>query len=241
MKATHLIAASIFFLSGQAIAVTPSSSLTLEHGAAYAGAISPLYRTQSDYDFQVDQFWHSNSSTALSIKITEILEQSSFSIPPGAICACVVSYSPPAVSMFSFTLPLTVDTPYGGNNGVIGLNFSIDNASYAFDPFNTRITVQIGEMETQTLNGVETLTRFAADFVMQYGQTVFAESGDPLTGSFGFTQTFVEQQGNWLAGSLRYQSGTQAFAFLTPVPEPNIPTQLLAGLALVGLFVRYRS
>lgn len=239
MKTPHLMAVSFLFLAEQAIAVTPSSSLVLEYGSLFLGTIPSLNRTQADYDFQVDQFWHPNNSTALSIKVIERIEQTSYSIPPDVICACVVSYTPTTVSTFSFTLPLTVSAPYGTHNGTIGFEYSIDNASYFEDFFGSRTTVHVGEMEVQSINGIETVTRFAADFIVQYGETVFTESVDPRTGYSSFTQTFIEHQGNWHGGSLRYQSDTQAFAFLTPVPEPGIPLQMLFGLGLVGLFVRY--
>ena len=98
--------------------------------------------------------------------------------------------------------------------------------------------MQIGEMETQYTNGTATLTRFAADFIVQFGEASFSEFVDPVTGEGTLMQEYTEYPGNWFAGSLRYQSNTEAFAFLSPVPEPHSYVQMLVGLALLGLMAR---
>ena len=105
MKVTPLIAITLLLLSGSAMAAAASSSLTLQYGPLFPSPVSEIARTQPAYDFRVSQFWHPNASTLLEIKVTEHLEQFSFTPGPGEICACVSIYIPPRVSTFTFGLP----------------------------------------------------------------------------------------------------------------------------------------
>ena len=118
-----------------------------------------------------------------------------------------------------------------------GFDATIDNTSF----MGGLSTVRIGEMQTQTNNGIETLTSFAADFKVQFGEISFVEAIDPATGLSILTQEFTAYSGNWIAGSLRYQSDTAAFAYLAPVPEASSYGMLLAGLGLVGAVARRRK
>lgn len=240
MKVTPQIVTTLFMLSGSALAA-PTSSLTLQYGPSFSSPVSQMTRTQPAYDFQVSQFSHPNASTFLEISVTEYLEQFSFTTGPG-ICACISFFSPPRVSTFTFGLPSPQGAPFGYqvyNNNPYPLYFeaTIDNASFG----GGVSTVQIGEMETEVNDGVETLTRFAVDFMVQFGEMSFVEAVDPLTELRTFTSEFIDYPGNWFAGSLRYQSDTNAFAYLAPVPEASSYAMLLAGLGLVGAVVRRKA
>lgn len=243
MKISPFLALNVLLLAGSAHAAAASSSLTLQYGPAYPSPSSVTSRTQPAYDFAVDQFWHPNANTLLSITVTEHIEQTTFVSGPDFICACVSFYSPPQVSTFSFGLPSPVAGPadyliYSDFNATaFSFSAAIDNLLF----MGVLSTVRIGEMETTTLNGVETLTRFAADFTIQFGELSFVEVGDPETGVYSFTQAFNAYPDNWLAGSLRYQSDTAAFAYLAPVPEPLTYLQMLAGLAVLGGLARRRN
>lgn len=242
MKVTQQIAITLFLLSGSAMAAAASSSLTLQFGPSFSWPVSQITRTQPAYDFQVSQFWHPNANTLLEISVTEHLEQFSFTPGPGEICACVSSYSSPRVSTFTFGLPSPLGAPfdyrvYNNNAYPLFFNATIDNRSFG----GGLSTVQIGEMESVVNNGVETLTRFAADFKVQFGEMSFIEAVDPVTGLRTFTSGFIDYPGNWVAGSLRYQSDTNAFAYLAPVPEASSYAMLLAGLGLVGAVVRRKA
>jgi hypothetical protein len=239
MKITQQIILTLFMLTGSATAVAASSSLTLQYGPSFSSPMSPATRTQPAYDFEVSQFWHPNANTLLEISVTEHVEPSSFTSGPDFICGCWSSYTAPTLSTFTFGLPSPVPVPapfgyqiYNNTYNPIPFNFdaTIDNMGF-IGGFST---VQIGEMETQLNNGVETLTRFAADFKVQFGETSFVEAIDPATGLNVLTQEFTAYPGNWFAGSLRYQSDTEAFAYLAPVPEASTNGMMLAGLGLVG-------
>lgn len=245
MKVTQNIVLTLFLLTGSATAVAASSSLTLQYGPSFPSPVSPLSRTQPAYDFEVSQFWHPNANTLLEISVTEHMDQSGYTPGPGEICACISWTAPPRVSTFTFGMPspVPVAMPFGyqifNSYNPMPFNFdaTIDNMWF-IGGFST---VQIGEMETQVNNGVETLTRFAADFKVQFGETSFVEAIDPSTGFSSFTQEFTAYPGNWFAGSLRYQSDTAAFAYLAPVPEASTYGMLLTGLGLVGTVARRRK
>lgn len=243
MKFSPLLVLNALLLAGSAHAAAASSSLTLQYGPAYPSPSSVTSRTQPAYDFAVDQFWHPNANTFLSITVTEHIEQTTFISGPDFICACVSFYSPPQVSTFSFGLPSAVAGPvdYQIYNGFETTAFSFSPTIDNMWPIGGLSTVRIGEMETTMINGVETLTRFAADFTLQFGELSFVEVVDPETGFNSFTQVFSAYPDNWLAGSLRYQSDTAAFAYLAPVPEPLTYLQMLAGLAVLGELARRRS
>lgn len=246
MKITQLIALTLLLLTGPAKVMAASSSLTLQYGSSFSQPMLPITRTQPAYDFDVSQFWHPDANnTLLSISVTERVEQSTgFTSGPDFICACVSLYTPPTQSTFTFSLPSPVPATFDYQ---VYNNF-YNPTPFVFDamPDNTLFmgghsTVQIGEMETQTINGIETLTRFAADFKMQFGEMSFVEAIDPATGLSSFTQEYTEYPSNWFAGSLRYQSDTEAFAYLAPVPEASTYGMLLAGLGLVGAMVRRKK
>ena len=245
MKIAQLIVLTLLLLTGSAKVMAASSSLTLQYGPSFSQPILPITRAQPAYDFEVSQFWHPNANnTLLSISVTEHLEQSSFTPGPDEICACVSLYTPPTQSAFTFALPSSVPAPFGYqvynnfyNPIPFGFDAMLDNTLF----MGGLSTVQIGEMETQTINGTETLTSFAADFKMQFGEMSFVEAIDPATGLSSFTQEYTEYPGNWFAGSLRYQSDTEAFAYLAPVPEASTYGMLLTGLGLVGAVARRRK
>jgi len=244
MKITRQIVLTLFMLTGSAPAVAASSSLTLQYGPSFPSPVSPVTRTQPAYDFEVSQFWYPNADTLLEISVTEHVEPSSFTSGPDFICGCWSSYTAPTLSTFTFGLPSPVAAPLG---------YEIYNNAYNPMPFNFNATidntwfiggfstVQIGEMEAQVNNGVETLTRFAADFQVQFGETSFVDVIDPATGLSSFTQVFTAYPGNWFAGSLRYQSDTAAFAYLAPVPESSTYGMMLTGLGLVSAVARRRK
>ena len=245
MKINQQIVLTLFLLTGSAKAVAASSSLTLQYGPSFPSPASIVTRTQPAYDFEVSQFWHPNANnTLLSISVTEHLEQSSYTPGPGEICACVSSYTPPRVSTFTFSLPSPVAVPIGYqiynnfyNPIPFGFDAMLDNTLF----MGGLSTVQIGEMEIQTINGTETLTSFAADFKMQFGEMSFVEAIDPATGLSSLTQEYTAYPGMWFAGSLRYESDAEAFAYLAPVPEASTYGMLLAGLGLVGAVARHRK
>jgi hypothetical protein len=240
MKITQLIALTLLLLTGPAKVVAASSSLTLQYGPSFPQPMLPITRTQTAYDFDVSQLWHPDANnTLLSISVTEHVEESTgFTSGPDFICACVSLYTPPRQSVFTFSLPSPVPVPFGYqiyNNSYnpipFGFDAMLDNALF----MGGISTVHIGEMEIQTINGIEILTRFAADFKMQFGEMSFVEAIDPATGLISFTEEYTAYPGNWFAGSLRYQSDTEAFAYLAPVPEASTYGMLLAGLGLVGV------
>lgn len=243
MKIFPLLALNVLLLAGSAPATAASSSLMLQYGAAHPSPSPVTSRTQPAYDFAVDQFWHPNANTLLSITVTEHIEQTTFVSGPDFICGCWSFYSPPQVSTFSFGLPSLVAEPadyqiYDGFNATaFSFSASIDNL-WSMGGVST---VRIGEMETTMINGVETLIRFAADFTMQFGELSFVEVFDPETGFGSFTQVFSAYPDNWLAGSLRYKSDTDAFAYLAPVPEPLASLQMLAGLGVLSALAWRRS
>lgn len=245
MKTAQLIGLTLLLVTGSAKVVAASSSLTLQYGPSFSQPSWPITRTQPAYDFEVNQFWHPDANnTRLSISVTEHLEQSSYTPGPGEICACVSFFSAPQVSTFTFALPSTVSAPIGYQI----FNNSYNPIPFGFDPMldNTLFmgglsTVQIGEMEIQTIDGTEILASFAADFKVQFGELSFVEAIDPATGLSSFSQEYTEYPGHWFAGSLRYQSDAEVFAYLAPVPEPSTYGMLLAGLGLVGAVVRCRK
>lgn len=246
MKITQLIALTLLLLTGSAKVMAASSSLTLQYGSSFSQPMLPINRTQPAYDFEVSQFWHPDSNnTLLSIAVTEHVEPSTgFTSGPDFICACFSLYIPPKQSTFTFIMPSPVAAPFGYqvynnfyNSIPFGFDVMLDNTLF----MGGLSTVQIGEMETQTINGTETLTRFAADFKMQFGEMSFVEAIDPATGLGSFTQEYTEYPGNWFAGSLRYHSDTEAFAYLAPVPEASTYGMLLTGLGLVGAVARRRK
>ena len=246
MKVIQLIALTLLLLTGPARVMAASSSLTLQYGSSFSQPMLPITRTQPAYDFGVSQFWHPDSNnTLLSISVTEHVEPSTgFTSGPDFICACFSLYIPPKQSTFTFSMPSQVAAPFGYqvynnfyNPIPFGFDAMLDNTLF----MGGLSTVQIGEMETQTINGTETLTRFAADFKMQFGEMSFVEAIDPATGLSSFTQEYTEYPGNWFAGSLRYQSDTEAFAYLAPVPEASTYGMLLTGLGLVGAVARRRK
>lgn len=231
-------------LSSCANAMAAPSSVTLQYGPSFFQQSLPTSITQPAFDFEVSQFWRPDDaalSTVMEIRAIEHQETAAFSLPDGWICACVTQYTPPQISTFTFGLPQSVTAPFGysddGYYSQLPFTFDANIASTLFMGDRV-VTVQIGEMETQFTNGAETLTRFAADFIVQFGETSFSEFVDPVTGEATFVQAYTEYPGNWFAGSLRYQSDTEAFAFLSPVPEPHSYAQMLVGLALLGLMAR---
>jgi hypothetical protein len=245
MKIIQLTVLTLLLLTGSAKGVAASSSLTLQYGPSFSQPSLFITRTQPAYDFEVSQFWHPDANnTLLSIAVTEHLEQSSYTPGPGEICACVSSYTPPQVSTFTFALPSPVAAPIGYQV----YNNAYNPIPFGFDPMldNTLFmgglsTVWIGEMEIQTIDGTEILTSFAADFKVQFGEWSFVETIDPATGLSSLSQEYTEYPGHWFAGSLRYQSDAEVFAYLAPVPEPSTYGMLLAGLGLVGAVARRRK
>lgn len=243
VKVTQLIVLTLFLLIGSGKVVAASSSFTLQYGPSFSETTSPItYMAQPAYDFGVDQFWNSNGMTGVTITMTEHVEQPVSTTPDG-ICACFTSYMPPPVYSLSFYIQAPVVAQYSGSQFIS--DYSVDEpidfmaglpGGLLIDGF---FSLHIGEIETQLdNNGYEILTSFAADFKLQAGERSFVEVVDPETGVISYTPEFTEYPGNWYAGSLRYQSDTEAFAFLSPVPEPDAYMQMLAGLGMVSLLAR---
>lgn len=244
MKIPRQIAVTFFLLAGS-VEAEAASSLTLQHGPSFPWPLSLLTRTQPAYDFEVTQFWHLDANTLLEISVTEHVEPFSFTSGlAGEICACTTSDTSPAVSTFTFgwpsLVPAAVPFGYQVNNSYGSTPFyfwaGIDNVGFT----GGISTVRIGEMETAVINGFETLRRFAADFLVQFGETTFVEILDPETGMGTFADQFIAYPGIWYAGSLRYQSDIAAFAYLAPVPEASTYGMMLVGLGLVGAVARSR-
>lgn len=245
MKNAQLIFLSLFMVTGSAYAVMPSSSLTLQYGPSFPAITSPITKlAQPAYDFGVDQFWNSNGTTAISITMTEHIEPAVDGIGlSGEICACISGYVPPPVYSLSFSIEESVIAPYSGSQYISNYYSDFPIEFFANVPGLIEgglLTLKIGEIDTQLdNNGYQILTRFAVDFTVQAGEFSFAETNDPETGYITYTPQFSEYPGNWFAGSLRYQSDTEAFAYLAPIPEPTVYIQMLAGLGLLGL-VKFR-
>lgn len=238
MNITRLTPLSLLLLSEAALAAALPSSLTLEYGPAFIP--SDTHRTQPAYDFVVDEFSHPMANTRVRISVIEHLEPPVSTAGPGEICACVTIHLPPRVSRLSFSLPDPLPEPFEYQTSLdytrldIGFSVIIDNMGFPA----ALSTMRVGELETQTIDGIETLTRFAADFRMQFVDFAWVEETEPGVGLVGWTMQYTELPGHWFAGSLRYQSDTAAFALLSPVPEPHAYALVLAGLGLIGWKLR---
>lgn len=245
MKTSHLIALALLLSIGSAKVIAATSSLTLQYGPSFSQTTSPItYFAQPTYDFGIDQFWNSNGMTNVTITLTEHVEQTDLTIPSDWICACITAYTPPPIYSLSFYIHQPVVAPYAGSQYVSEYFFEpIYFGAYLPGDAPTAgfLTLHVGEIETQLdSNGYEILTRFAADFKLQAGEQTFAEVVDPETGFTFFEPEFTEYPGDWFAGSLRYHSDTEAFSFLSPVPEPEAYMQMLAGLGVIGFLARRR-
>jgi len=232
----HAIAISLFLVAVTAFA-EPSSSLTLRFGPAFQSleAESVQVRAEPAYTFSVQSFQQSTQGTQVQIRVAGPASPPAV-FPPEIICFCGSLPGAASVSDFSFAFSGASSLPVSFLATSAGLFIgppspfqgSIDQMFFGAP---NQAAVTIGELETSTTTGTEQLSRFAADFRVQFMTSEMGVTPDPVTGLLILGPILTPIPGDWYEGSLRFHSATPAFAFLAAVPEPSA-----LALSVIGLF-----